>query len=78
MFKSMFENPLCPTPSPGGTHEGISGGADLPDGRKETPSSELGTTPYTTNIKDGQGPGAVGDVLGQIGKHDAGGNIQRG
>lgn len=73
-MKTTFDDAVCPTPSPGGNHSGLSGGHDIagtgPGGQglinspytegicptpggKETSSSELGTTPTLTDIKDG-------------------------
>lgn len=72
-MKTQFTEGLCDTPSPGGNHQGLSGGypiADVgPGGKglvsspysdgicstpsgKETSSSELGTTPTLTDVKD--------------------------
>jgi hypothetical protein len=72
-MKTTFDDAVCPTPTPGGNHQGLSGGypiADVgPGGQglvgtpytegicppisgKETSSSELGTTPTLTDVKD--------------------------
>lgn len=69
-FQTPYDQPACPTPS--GTDKGlggIMGGADLPDGRKETPSSELGETPFTTDVKDGAP--AAGSLERSISEFDA-------
>lgn len=72
-MKTNFDDAVCPTPSPGGDHQGLSGGSPIADvgpggqglinspytegicptpGGKETASSELGTTPTLTDVKD--------------------------
>lgn len=55
-----FEDPSCPTPSAAdGTTIGERGGAPWTDAPKETENmSELGTLPYTTDVKDGPAPGS--------------------
>lgn len=88
---SQFKDPACPTPSPGGNHAGLSGGADIagsgPGGQglvsspysegicptpggKETPSSELGSTPFLTDVKDGQSGGSASSI-GLIESHQS-------
>ena len=68
-FKPMFESPSCPTPDPGGNHEGTRGGYDLPDGRKETPGN--GDLPLAPTITSFQGvtPGKT-DADRTIEKHE--------
>jgi len=73
-MRTTFDQAVMKAPTPGGDHEGLSGGYPLEDrvdgqgliqtpfddaivkagsvGRKETPSSELGTSPTLTNVKD--------------------------
>lgn len=35
-MQTPFDNPACPTPSAEGNFRGTRGGADFPEGRKET------------------------------------------
>lgn len=79
-MKTEFTEGICPTPSAGGNHAGLSGGEDIANagpggqglhsspytdgicptpGGKETSSSELGTTPTRTDVKDGQSGGSA-------------------
>lgn len=69
---SIFKNGIAPTPDVNGGHEGTRGGFDLPDGKKETPGTTIGTLPTLTNVKDAPGAGSAGDLLGLIGSHKAG------
>lgn len=69
---SIFKNGIAPTPDVSGGHEGTRGGFDLPDGKKETPGTTIGTLPTLTNVKDAPGAGSAGDLLGLIGSHKAG------
>lgn len=72
---SIFKNGIAPTPDVSGGHEGTRGGFDLPDGKKETPGTTIGTLPTLTNVKDAPGAGSAGDLLGLIGSHKAGGEF---
>lgn len=72
---SIFKNGIAPTPDVNGGHEGTRGGFDLPDGKKETPGTTIGTLPTLTNVKDAPGAGSAGDLLGLIGSHKAGGEF---
>ena len=49
---SIFKNGIAPTPDVNGGHEGTRGGFDLPDGKKETPGTTIGTLPTLTNVND--------------------------
>lgn len=69
---SIFKNGIAPTQDVNGGHEGTRGGFDLPDGKKETPGTTIGTLPTLTNVKDAPGAGSAGDLLGLIGSHKAG------
>lgn len=69
---SIFKNGIVPTQDVNGGHEGTRGGFDLPDGKKETPGTTIGTLPTLTNVKDAPGAGSAGDLLGLIGSHKAG------
>lgn len=72
-MKTTFDDAVMSAPSPGGDHQGLSGGYPIADvgpggkglvsspyddgicpvpGGKETSSSELGTTPTLTDVKD--------------------------
>lgn len=55
-LKPIWENPPCPMPgATGGTTEKTSGGFDYPDGRKETPSAELGSTITLSSVEGDPG-----------------------
>lgn len=89
-MKTEFTDAVCPTPSPGGDHAGLSGGYPITEGHgekglvsspyadgicpvpggKETSSSELGTTPTLTNVKDA--PSGEYSGASAIGKMDNG------
>lgn len=89
-MKTEFTDGLCPTPSPGGNHAGLSGGEPIMDGHgdkglvsspysdgicptpggKETSSSELGTTPILTDVKDAPAGAPSGQSrIGMIDDH---------
>ena len=61
-LKTPFENPACPTPGMGGNLGGTTGGADIPDGRKETENSVTGLPAQQTTVGVADAPG-VGTVV---------------
>lgn len=68
---SIFKDAIAPTPDVNGGHEGTRGGFDLPDGRKETSGTTIGTLPTLTSVKDAPGGGTQGG-LDVIANHKAG------
>lgn len=58
-LQTPFTNPIAPTSSGARDGSGISGGFDIPDGRKETPNgmSGLPLQPTTFDIPDGAAAG---------------------
>jgi hypothetical protein len=57
-----FTDAIAPTPDPTGGHEGMRGGFDIPDGKKETPDS-FGTRPTLWDVKDAPANGGpLGDI----------------
>lgn len=62
-FQSPFKDYVVPQPAPAGDWAKTSGGADLPDGQKETPG-EIGTGVTFADIEGAPAPGSsmTGDI----------------
>ena len=56
-FQSPFRDYVAPLPSPAGDWAKTAGGADIPDGQKETPG-EIGTSPTYADVEGAPTPGS--------------------